>query len=254
LLSGLLLLAGANFSWAARPLVVDDAAPVAAGQLEIEFGSSHARLHGGGREQAWPVIALAYGLTDRLEIGLSIQRVNHDRRNEPAVRGFEDLHLMSKLSIVEETDLFPAAAFSLDVKLPTARSSKALSTGKFEEAFSLIFSKAYAPLGLHLNIGYLLVNSPRNAKLKNRLRGGLAGDYALRPELTLVAEVFGASRVASAESNEAAFQLGLRYAVAKSLMLDAAAGRSLRFSGANLQGTAGLTWTVDVADLLKFGK
>lgn len=247
------ILLHAKVALAGRPLVVDDAAPVALGHLEIEFGLSHSRPHSGGREQAWPAITVAYGLIQRLEIGLSIQRVNHDLRGEAPVKGFEDLHLATKFSIVEETDKFPAAAFSLDVKVPTANKSKGLSTGRFDQAFTLVLSKAYAPAGLHLHFGYLVVDSPKNAKLKNVTRGGIAADYALNPELALVGEVFGASRGGSGEKNEAAFQLGLRYAINPRFVLDAAAGRSLRQSGASVQGTAGLTWTVDVANLLKLG-
>jgi hypothetical protein len=251
LLLGFLVLIRANISLAGRPLVVDDAAPVGPGQLEVEFGLTHGRRDGGGREQAWPAMTMAYGLVERLEIGLSIQRVNHDRRGEPAVKGFEDLHLASKLTILEETEVLPAVALSLDVKLPTASKSKRLSTGNFDEAFTFIFSKADAPLALHVNLGYLLVDSPRNAKLKNRLRGGIASDYALNGELILVGEVFGTSRVGKDEQNEAAFQLGFRYALTKSLVFDAAAGRSLRRAGPTLQGTTGLTWTIGAANLLK---
>ncbi|HEX2229750.1 MAG TPA: transporter [Candidatus Binatia bacterium] len=250
-LLGFSVLTRANISLAGRPLAVDDAAPVAPGQLEVEFGLTHGRLDGGGREQAWPAMTMAYGLVERLEIGLSIQRVNHDRRAEPALKGFEDLHLASKLTVFEETDALPAVALSLDVKIPTGSKSKGLSTGKFDEAFTFIFSKAYAPLGIHVNLGYLLVDSPRNAKLRNRLRGGIATDYALNGELILVGEVFGAARAGQEEQNEAAFQLGFRYALTKSVVFDAAAGRSLRRAGPKLQGTTGLTWTIDAANLFK---
>ena len=251
---GVFILTHAKVSLAGRPLVVDDAGPVAPGQLEIEFGLSHARPHGGGREQAWPVTTVAYGLIQRLEVGLNIQRVNHDRRREAAVKGFEDLHLATKFSVIEETGNLPATALSLDVKIPTANKSKGLSAGKFEEAMTLILSKAYAPVGLHCYLGYLLVDSPRNAKLKNRLRAGVAADYAFHPELVLVGEVFGASRAAHGEKNEAAFQIGLRYALSPRFVLDAGAGRSLRATGASAHGTAGLTWTLDVANLLKFSE
>jgi len=37
----------AKVSLGGRPLVVDDAAPVAAGHVEVEIGLPHTRLHGG---------------------------------------------------------------------------------------------------------------------------------------------------------------------------------------------------------------
>ena len=79
-------------------------------------------------------------------------------------------------------EALPAAAFSLDVSVPTANRAKGLSTGNSEQAFTLILSKGYAPGGLHLNLCYLLVHSPRNAKLKNQLRGGIElSDGPTRP-------------------------------------------------------------------------
>lgn len=253
LIAALFISLQATPSLAGRPLVVDDAAPVAPGHLELEFGLSHARPADGGREQAWPVMTLAYGVIESLEIGLGIQRVNNDGPAEAPVKGFEDLHIATKLTISEETEALPAAAFSLDVSLPTANRAKGLSTGNSEQAFTLILSKAYAPGALHLNFGYLLVHSPRTAKLKNRLRGGIAADYAVHPAMAFVGEVFGASRAGKGERNEAAFQLGVRYAINPRFILDAAAGRSLRSSGASVQVTAGLTWTFDIVKLLKGG-
>jgi Putative MetA-pathway of phenol degradation len=247
------VLTGATVSLAGRPLVVDDAAPVPAGNVEVEFGVSHARLRGGGREQAFPVIMAAYGVIDSLEIGLGTQRVNNDLSGEAPARGFEDLHFLSKLRIMEESEVWPAAALSADVSVPTANKVKGLSTGNSAQALTLILSKLYGPAGSHLNLGYLLVDSPRGQKLKNRFTGGIAGEYAMNESLTLVGEVFGASRAAKGDKNEAAFQLGVRYALTPGLVLDAAAGRSLRSSGASVQATLGLTWTLDIANYLKNG-
>jgi hypothetical protein len=247
------VLTGAKASRAGRPLVVDDAAPVAVGHVEVEIGLSHTRAHGGGRQQAVPMLTTAYGIIDKLEIGLGIQRVNHDQREEARVRGFENLHLLTKFMVIEEAEVLPAAAFSLDVSVPTANAAKGLSIGKSEQAFTFIMSKLHDLTGLHLSLGYLLVDSPRGAKLKNRLRGGIAAEYGIHPGTAVVGEVFGSSRASKGEQNEAAFQLGLRYALSPGLLLDVAAGRSLRSSGASLHGTAGITWTIDIANHEKAG-
>jgi len=150
-IAALLIVLEATHSLAGRPLVVDDAAPVAPGHLELEFGFSHARPAGGGSEQAWPVMTVAYGMIEWLEIGAGIQRVNNNDPREAPVKGFEDLHIATKFSISEETEALPAAAFSLDVSVPTANRAKGLSTGNSDQAFTLILSKGYAPGGFHLN-------------------------------------------------------------------------------------------------------
>jgi hypothetical protein len=94
---------------------------------------------------------------------------------------------------------------------------------------------------LHLNLGCLLVDSPRGAQLNNRLRGGIAADYGIHPAIAVVGELFDSSRASKGEKNEAAFSAWTRYALNSSLVLDVAAGRSLRSSGASFLGTAGLT-------------
>ena len=46
--------------FAGRPLVIDDATPVAKGHVELEVGLSHSQPHDGGREQKWPVLGLTW--------------------------------------------------------------------------------------------------------------------------------------------------------------------------------------------------
>lgn len=87
LIAALLIVLEATQSLAGRPLVVDDAAPVAPGHLELEFGFSHARPAGRGREQAWPVMTVAYGVIEPLEIGVGIQRVNINDADEAPMKG-----------------------------------------------------------------------------------------------------------------------------------------------------------------------
>lgn len=164
-----------------RPLTVDDASPVAVNHLELELGLSGNRPHTGGRERAWPVIGLAYGLYPQLEMGMTIQRIDRDGRGEARVDGFEDLHLTSKYRIVDETALLPAFALDLDIKLPTANRNKNLSTGKSDQSLKGIASKRFDSVAAHVNFAYTLVQSPAGDKLQNRFFGGLATEWTLGP-------------------------------------------------------------------------
>ena len=150
---------------------------------------------------------MAYGIIDRLEIRLGIQRVNHDQGGDAPVRGFEDLHLLTKFSVTEETEIMPVAGFSLDVSVPTANKAKGRSTGKSDQAFTLIMSKTHGLTGLHLNLGYLLVDSPRGAKLKNRLRGGLAADYGINPAIALLGKCLALRTPAKVKRTRRRFSL-----------------------------------------------
>ncbi|MGH7887959.1 MAG: transporter, partial [Candidatus Binatia bacterium] len=126
---------------------------------------------------------------------------------------------------------------------------KGLSTGKADETLLLIATKSLKPFAIHANFGYTIVGDGAGSNLKNVLRGGIAMEWVLNPRWSLVGELTGMSRTASAESNQADFQIGFRYALQPTLVLDFAAGRSLRTSGTTAQGTFGLTWTVDLSKL-----
>jgi len=248
-LIALMLAAGTTFFsssvFAGRPLVVDDASPVAPDYLQLELSLSGGRPQPGGRELEWPVIGVKYGLYPNLEVGMAIQRVESDSSTEPSVKGFEDLHLTTKYRIVKESHLLPALAVALDIKLPTANPKKNLSTGKSDQSFLLITTKSVSSIFVHLNVGYTVVRSPSEEKLNNRIFGGIAGEWSFFPRWSIVGEVFGLSREMKGRQNEADFQVGFKYALTSSLAIDTAAGRSLRSVGNSVRGTVGLTWTIE---------
>ena len=228
--------------FAGRPLVVDDFRPVAEGIWEFEWGLAGSWAQEGGRELDLPVMTLTYGVFKGLDFGLNIQRFNSDARGEAPIQGFQDLHLMSKYNFLEEARL-PAMSVSLDVKIPTANRQKGLTSGRFDEHFIFIATKHYFPLAVDLNFAYAVVKSPPDEKLKNRIFGGLALRYGLSEHWRLVGDVFGQSREAKGEKNEANFQVGFRFRPDLPVFFDFAIGRSLLPSGARIQGTLGMTWS-----------
>lgn len=199
---------------AGRPLTVDDAAPVATGQVEIELGFAQGRLIGGGRDQKSPMLGLTCGAYENLEVGLAIQRTNHDGPASAPVRGFEDLHLNAKYKFVDEAPALPAFAGALDFKLPTASRAQDLSTGRSDQALLVIASKTFTPFALHANFGYHIVGDRAGARLNNVLHGGAALEWHLAPHWSMVGEITGAGRAA----------------------------------GTAIQATFGLTWTLDLTN------
>lgn len=237
--------------FAGRPLTIDDATPVATGQLELELGFFHGRPDGGGRDQRGPVLAVTYGAFQQLEIGLAMQRINRNGPGAGPTHGFEDLHFNAKYKFHEETLTLPALAGALDIKLPTASRAKKLSTGRSDESLLLIATKTLSPFMINANLGYTIVGDRPGARLKNVLRGGTAMEWLFAQQWSIVGEIIGASRTDSAAKNEADFQLGVRFAPLPNLVLDLAAGRSLRPTGNTIHGTFGLTWTIDVGKVLQ---
>jgi hypothetical protein len=236
--------------FAARPLVVDDARPVAEGNVQFAFGLVHTVPEKGGRDQQFPSMTLSGGVYKNLELGLAIDRTNTDLKGESPVRGFEDLHLTSKYNFVEEIEkgYVPALTFSFDLKVPTANSHKGLSTGKFDEGFLFIATKHFFPAAIDLNLGYTVVGRPKGEKLENQFFGGLALRYGLSERWRLVGDIYGLTREAKGEKGEGNFQIGIRFRPDLPAYFDAAIGRSLLSSGDRFQVTFGMTW----ATALKF--
>ncbi|MGH7767338.1 MAG: hypothetical protein ACREQP_07775 [Candidatus Binatia bacterium] len=222
-------------------MAVDDAGAVPEKHLEFEFGIVQGQPEKGRREQKLPVMAFTYGLYRGLELGLGIHRLNSDLKGERPVRGFQDLHLAAKYNFLEES-AWPALALAFDLKIPTANRRVGLSTGRFDEQFLLIATKNFSLLAANLNFGYLIVDSPPKEKLLHRLLGGVALRYEVNKQWRLVGDIFGQSRQARGDENEANFQLGFQYQPFPPLTFDAAIGRSLLRSGTRIHGTLGLTW------------
>ena len=228
-------------AFSGRPLVIDDARTVAEGNFEFEMGMVQSLPEKGGRDQQFPVVAATYGLYKGLEVGVGIQRTNTDLKGDAPVRGFQDLNLAAKYDFLpgDSYDL----SFAFNLKIPTADSHKGLSTGKFDESFVFIATKHFFPAALDLNLGYTVVGRPSGEKLENRFLGGMALRYGLNERWRLVGDIFGLSREAKGEKNEANFQIGVRFRPNLPVFFDAAIGRSLLASGTRIQGTLGLTWS-----------
>ncbi len=134
-------------------------------------------------------------------------------------------------------------SFAFNLKIPTADRRRNLTTGRFDESFVLIATKHIFPAALDLKLGYIVVGRRAGEKLQNRFLGGMALRYGLNERWRLVGDIYGLSRAAKGEKNEANFQVGIRFRPDLPVFFDAAIGRSLLPSGTRIQGTLGLTWS-----------
>ncbi len=240
-----LSLLNASIAFAGRPLVVDDARPVAEGNVQFSFGLVQSLPEKGGRDQQFPVITGSYGAYKNLEVGLTIQRTNTDLKGEAPVRGFQDLHLFTKYNFVEEIEkgYVPALTFLFDLEIPTANRHRGLTTGKFNQGLLLIATKHFYPAAFDLNLGYTVVGRRAGEHLENQFFGGVALRYGLNENWRLVGDVYGLTRPARGEKSDANFQVGVRYRPDLPAYFDLAVGRSLLSSGNRFQATLGMTWS-----------
>ena len=245
--SGLICLSLLNSSiaFAGRPLVVDDARPVAEGNVQFTFGLVQSLPEKGGRDQQFPVMTGSYGVVKNLEAGLTIQRTNTDLKGEAPVRGFQDLHLFTKYNFVEEIEkgYVPALTFLFDLEIPTANSHRGLTTGKFNEGMLLIATKHFYPAAFDLNLGYTVVGRRAGEHLENQFFGGVALRYGLNERWRLVCDVYGLTRPAKGEKSDGNVQVGVRFRPDLPACFDLAVGRSLLSSGNRFQATLGMTWS-----------
>ncbi|HTM06907.1 MAG TPA: hypothetical protein VL754_00815 [Verrucomicrobiae bacterium] len=232
-------------AFAARPLVVDDARPVAENNVQFSIGFTHTVPEKGGLDQQAPTMTLGFGVVKDLELGLTLDRINTDLKGESPARGFEDLHLYSKYNFVEEIEkgYVPAMTFIFDLKVPTANSHNGLSTGKFDEGFLLIVTKHWFPAAVDLNLGYTVVGRRQGEKLENQFFGGVALRYGLNENWRVVGDIYGLSREAKGERAAGNFQVGIRYRPNLPAYFDVAVGRSLLATGDRFQVTLGMTWS-----------
>jgi len=227
--------------FAGRPLVVDDAATVAAGNIELEFGFTHTLPEKGVRDQQFPIMAATYGVIKRLEVGLAIQRTNTDLKRQSPLSGFQDINLNAKYDFMtgETYDL----SLAVNVKVPTANRHRGLTTGRFDEAFLFLATKDFFPAAVDLNLGYIVVGKRKGENLENRFFGGMALRYNVSENWRVVGDIYGLSPAVRRANADGNFQLGLRYHMGEFTMFDAAIGRSLLPTGNRFQATCGVTWS-----------
>jgi hypothetical protein len=236
--------------YAGRPLVTDDAYPVARGDVEVEFG-----LELETTTQSYSLtapFAFGFGLTDWLEVALkpSALYVDDQDASPRQVGGVGDLVLEAKAKLpFRPWDLDLALVPSL--KLPTADEDRGLGTGEVDGGAVFVVSKAFTEdHKLHVNVGYTVTGKAPAAQLQDVLFIGLAGEATIpgvaEDRLQFVAEVFGTTKEAEDGRGDIQGRLGARYRVVEALILDAAIGRSFTSRPqVEFVATVGLTWTFD---------
>lgn len=185
----------------AQMLETESARPLRAGQIEIAAGYElqHARE---GDEFAIP-LAFEIGLTNRL--GVLVEPVPYTAirpETGTSATGPGDLEITLSYLVKRESARFPAMAFAVEEKIPTARSNL-IGTGKPDHTAYLIASKRFRRWDTHANVGYTVVGSPKGQALSNRIMGALATEFALTSATTLYGEVLGSTATGGGEGTPA---------------------------------------------------
>lgn len=230
-------------AWAGRPLTIDDAAPVAPWQVELEAGATY--VPSGDLDHFDFPLGVALGLPGNLEVGVGFGGQLEEREDAVGQRNWEsaigDLTLGAKWQFLQADRFWADHALAGTLKLPTADSDDGCGSGHTDFDLTWIVTK---PLGekwnVHVNLGYTWVGGA-----KDSLHYGLAADYQLTDRIQLVAEVYADSPLNKDEKTAALAGGGVRWQVWESLVLDAALNARLSDAAPSWTATIGLTWTMD---------
>lgn len=240
-------------SFAARPLIIDDADPLDTGNGKIEGGFWHEK-DGGCHNWDWP-IGLGYGLIPSLEVNLGLggtfqQMTEIDENGVECINsenGMGDLTLNVKWQFLEETTWMPRQAIVPTVKFPTANKDTGLGSGKIDYDATWIASKSFTDtVGGHLNFGYSFIGEPSDEDVGDIIHYGVALDYQIIDPLQLVGEIYAEKELMSGTDHIIMFNTGLRWVLIDGLTFDVAAGSHISSAGPDLTATAGLTWEFEI--------
>ena len=228
-------------AFGARPLTVNDAAPLDWRKWQVELGIGY-REDPGSWHFDFPV-ALTYGLVPGLEIGAGFGgQINERAETEiETIRetGLGDFVFGAKWELVAEHGWLPAQALSPVVKLPTADAEKGLGSGEIDYDLTWIASKAISEkANVHVNVGYTWVGDPPAENLNDLVHYGFSIDYQLLEALQLAGEIFAQKDGVTVWQ----YNAGLRWDARDDLMFDLAFGSTFSGAGPEFTATVGLTW------------
>ncbi len=141
-------------------------------------------------DYSYLTLPLAYGITDRFEVSVApaYLDIRSEYPNDPD--GFGDVYLNLKANIFHDRDMggFGVVAYG---KLPTADEDEGLGTGEADYGLTLVGSKYFGKMKLHLNLGYRFIGEPDYADFDDQFIYGLGMQYHFTDQFQLIAELTG---------------------------------------------------------------
>jgi hypothetical protein len=234
-------------TWAARPLVVDDAGTVDPHDFQLEGGCNF--VHNGSVQHFDVPLSLSYGAVRTLQVGIGSggqleERDEAHRHQQETVSDFGDLTLGAKWNPLSAERFWADQALAVTVKFPTSNHDKDMGSGATDFDLMYLATKSVGEkLNVDFNVGYTWVGDSDDENLDDSLHYGLALRWQVTERVELVGEVFADTPMTAENYTCIAFNAGVRYEVVDDLVLDAAAGAGLRGDAPDWTATTGFTWT-----------
>jgi len=204
-----------------RPLRLEDAYPIASGELALEAGVGFT-LQRRGADRALLPLEVLYGAYPNLQFGLG-SHVSTDPHeiDEQAKSG--DLQLSVLYNFNQETLTVPALGVKLTLNVPTGVDS----SGADVELKGIV-TKSFNRVSVHLNAAYAVLTGTRRHERDGQYQFIVGASYPVGAprytRTTLVADVFIQQAPRRGESEIVGAEVGFRHQLTPRLVLDAGIG------------------------------
>jgi len=234
-------------SWAAHPLITDDAGTQGKGKFQLEvngqYDSDKETVSGvsvkstGGQAGS----TLSYGVIDNADLVLNVPyvwgKVTEDGVSVYDEKGLSDISFEVKWRFFEKDGL--SLGLKPGISFPTGNDEKGLGTGKTGYHLFFIGSKEAAPWAFHANLGYI-GNENKADEQKNLWHASLATTYEVVKDLKLVGNIGMERNADKAADNDPAFLIaGAIYSVAENIDVDFGVKYGLSSSETDMSFMAG---------------
>lgn len=237
-------------SWAAHPLITDDAGTQGKGKFQLEVNGQYdydketidgvSEKFTGGQAG----LTLSYGIIETADLVLNLPyvwgKVEEDDVSVYDEKGLSDISFEVKWRFYENNGL--SLALKPGVSFPTGDDEKGLGTGRTGYHIFLIGSKEIAPWAFHANLGYI-GNENRADEERNIWHASLATTYEIVKDLKLVGNVGIEKNPDKAADNDPAFLIvGAIYSISENFDIDAGVKYGLTSSETDWSVMAGIAF------------
>ena len=224
-----------------RPVRLEDAYPIAHGEIAIETGAGFALMKHGPNRGLFP-IEILYGAVPNLQVGVGSTLFTDPHETDDRAKS-GDLRASALYNFNQETLTLPALAAKLSVTAPTG-----IDAHGWGLELKGIVTKSIDRLSLHLNGGYEFLTGSTRTERDGRYELALGASYPIgAPQFTratVVGAVFADQPVTRGESTVVGIEVGLRYQLTPSIVWDVGIGTE--FAGprsrSSFFGATGLSW------------
>ena len=217
-------------AYAKRPFSTEDATVADKGALEIEAGFEYTRQNNSDNNYNILVVP-CYGLTENIQLGVEIPFDIIRPKDDANEEGLGDITLVGKTLIFPEKEKTPSFLLKTAVKLETGDEDKGLGSGDEDVSFIFAATKSLGQNTIHANIGYTFVGNDFDDTLKDLLIYGVALEYFMTDELSLVSEIYVESDDNfNKDSHTINPLIGLTYQATEKIRFDAAFKTGIRYN------------------------